>query len=228
MAFSMNRKEFQVIFAGTLSCFSAVVSAQLPVGTTFISESADTTTINDSVNCGGFSGSSFYRAFKLKNFPSLDLPRFRVQSVTFGVYRTVSTDGVGTPPMTINVYSTSAFPPKLASLTLLDSVTFSLPDSAAATYTFPLPHQPVMTVATDTLVVEVFYKDTANSTFFIGGNDAGQSAPTYERAPDCFGFEDITDLATLGPLFGRFSLLLLVNGDTENLTPVRLQSFDVE
>jgi len=244
----VNRKWFEVVVAGTFSFVSTVALAQpfttkylkgtvtsvsvpsFPPSTTTITESTDTTTIDDSVNCGGYSGSSFYRAFSLTTFPSLDRAKFRLLAVTFGVFLVRSDDGGPTLPMTVNVYSTSATPPKLASLTLLDSVSFSLPDSGATTYTVVLPHQPVMTVATDTLVVEVFYINNAtnNSTFFIGGNDAGQSAPTYERAPDCFGFEDITDVASLGAFFDQFSLLMLVNGVTEDPTPVRLQSFDVE
>jgi len=212
----VNRKWFEVVVAGTFSFISTVALAQpfttkylkgtvtsvsvpsFPPSTTTITESTDTTTIDDSVNCGGYSGSSFYRAFSLTTFPSLDRAKFRLLAVTFGVFH-VTSDGGATFPMTVNVYSTSSMPPKLASLTLLDSVSFSLPDSIATTYTAVLPHQPVMTVATDTLVVEVFYtyNATNNGMFVIGGNDAGQSAPTYERSPDCFGLEDITDVASL-------------------------------
>ena len=78
--------------------------------------------------------------------------------------------------------------------------------------------------------MEVFYIDNAtnNSMIFIGGNNGGQSAPSYMRAPDCPGFADITDIASLGTGFDQFSLLMLVHGETSDTSPVRLQSFDVE
>lgn len=200
----------------------------LAAGAVAITDSTDTATIDNDVNCGGFSGSSFYRSFKLDTFPQLTTAKFKIDSVTFGIWL-VSGPGGSTVPMRVAVYSSSATPPTLASLTLLDSVTFSMPVGGGhSTYTAVLPNAPVMTVATDTLVAEVFYQNdaTTGATFFIGGNDNGQSSPTYERAPDCQAF-DIIDLATLGPAFGNFSLLLVVNGETAAATPVRLQSFGV-
>lgn len=200
----------------------------LSPGYASITESLDRTTINDDVNCGGFSGSSFYRSFQLSAFPALDLPKFKVESVTFGVYLVSSNVAGGSVPGHVAVYSSSATPPTLASLTLLDSADFSAPVSFAVLSGAALPNTPVMDVATDTLVVEVSYQNNplTNSEFFIGGNDAGQSAPSYMRAPDC-QFDDIVDIASLGPGFDQFSVLIAVNGVTQASTPVVLQSFEV-
>ena len=104
---------------------TGIANAPFPASTTTITESTNSASINDNVNCGGYSGSSFYRAFQLSTFPSLNLARFRLQAVTFGIWLVTSDDGLGTLPLTVNVYSSSALPPTLASLTLLDSVSFS-------------------------------------------------------------------------------------------------------
>jgi len=198
--------------------------------TVTITESTDSSTIttNNSVSCNngvGHADNSYYRAFQLSTFPALNQGAFRVDSVTFGV-ETASSTG-GTQPATVNLYSSSSTTPTLASLTLLTTTAVTIPDGSASTLTVNFTTPPALTVATDTLVVELFTPngEAVSNLFFIGSNAAGQSAPGYIKASDC-GINDITDLSTVG--FGSMDIVMTVTGNTQATTPVRLQDFKVD
>ncbi|MBL8300914.1 MAG: hypothetical protein JNN30_21440 [Rhodanobacteraceae bacterium] len=155
-----------------------------------------------SVSCNGgapgfiHTDNSYYRAFTLSTFGNLTLPQFRVDTVSFGVETANDGGGVG-QPVTVNLWRSSANPPTVSTLTAVSSDAVTVPDSAMGTvFTANIATQPVFTVATDILVVEIFTPaGTAGSrSFFIGSNSGGQSAPSFIRAASC-GINEITDLA---------------------------------
>jgi hypothetical protein len=108
---------------------------------------------------GGTPQQSFYRAFKLSTFVNpISAPYFEVDSVFFVVGLAASGSGDG-QPIDVNLYTTSAIPPTLASLTFVSTTTVTVPDESdiGSTATFSVP--PLFNVATDTLVVEIASPD---------------------------------------------------------------------
>lgn len=204
------------------------------VGPASITQSTNATTVAaaNSVSCNGgapnfsHTDNSYFRAFTLSAFnPPLDQLQFMVQSVTIGI-EAANAAGVGTTqPVTIRIHSSTTNPPTNASLTLLSTETVQVADQVATLLTIPLTTQPVFTVATEILVVEIFTPSgqVAGHSFFIGSNALGQSGPSFIRAASC-GVAEITDLASIS--FSDMHIVMTVNGNSQ--APVDLQSFTVD
>ena len=172
---------------------------------------------------GGTPQQSFYRAFKLSTFVNpKSAPYFEVDSVFFVVGLAASGSGGG-QPINVNLYTTSAIPPTLASLTFVSTTTVTVPDESdiGSTATFSVP--PLFNVATDTLVVEIASPDgtMTNNFFAMAFTTASETAPSYVRAPAC-GTSEPTDTGIYEALF------IGATGQTRASTPVTLQSFGVD
>lgn len=201
------------------------------VAQTITQSTSTAITTGNSVSCNGgaptfaHTDNSYYRAFTLSTFKNLTLPQFRVDTVNFGVETANDAAGAG-QPVTVNLWRSTTNPPTLASLTAASSDTFSIPDSATGTiFAANIASQPVFTVATDILVVEVFTPSgqAAGHSFFMGSNNGGQSGQSFIRAASC-GISDISDLAGIG--FAGMHIVMSVSGN--NQVPVSLQSFNVD
>src|SRR5690606_1654775 len=109
-----------------------------------------------------------------------------------------ATGAGGTQPVTVNPYTgAGAFPGTFpASYTLLATAPLSVPDQAATIFQAPIAG---LALAGSNLVVEVLTPDgdPAGNSFFIGSNAAGESAPSFLRAPDC-GITAPTTTGTVG------------------------------
>lgn len=211
-----------------------VYHVNAPLAAVSITQSSDASTITplNSVSCNngiGHTDNHYYRAFTLNTFPALDQPQFAVQSVTFGIESATSGTGAPGQPVTVNVYKSTTNPPTNASLSggLQDTVSFTLPDMSASTFTANLPNSPVFTIATDILVVEIFTPngEATSHLFFIGSNTAAETGAGYIEAADC-GITDISSLSTIG--FPNMHIVMTVSGQTQGQQPVRLQDFNVD
>jgi hypothetical protein len=210
----------------------AVLSLRV-IGATSITESTNATTVDASttVSCNGgaptylHTDNSYYRAFTLSAFnPPLDQTQFRVQSVTIGIASANAAGTNTTQPVTLNVYRSTTNPPTSASLTLLSSVTVDVADQSSSLLTVPLTTQPVFSVATGILVVEVFTPNgqASGHSFLLGSNSLGQSAPSYFKASAC-GVSDIRSLASSG--FPNMHIVMTVNGNSQ--LPVGLTTYSI-
>jgi len=219
---------------GPTTPFGGIAPPSGVLGATSITQSTNTATITsgNSVSCNGGSpgffhtDNSYYRAFTLSSFnPPLTSTQFLVQSVTIGI-ETANASGTGTTqPMTVNVYSSTTNPPTNASLTLLSTANANVSDQALTSLTVPLTTQPVFTVATGILVIEIFTPSgqAAGHSFFIGSNALGQSGPSFIKAASC-GITEITSLAAIG--FPNMHIVMTVNGNSQ--APVGLETFSIE
>jgi len=243
--YALSTSAFVLLFgvAGAASANSlstsgrpAGVQVQLPwpaplAAQTITQSTSSTVTPGASISCNAgtptffHTDNSYYRAFTLSTFPVLTLPQFRVDTVSFGVETANDAAGVG-QPVTVNLWRSSANPPTVATLTAVSSDNFTVPDSASGTiFAANIASQPVFTVATDILVVEIFTPSgqaTSNS-FFIGSNAGGQSGASFIRAATC-SVNDITNLASIG--FPNMHIVMSVSGN--NQVPVSLQKFEID
>lgn len=205
------------------------------IGATSITQSTNATTVTTaaSVSCNGgapgffHTDNSYFRAFTLSAFnPPLDQTQFMVQSVTFGI-ETANAAGTGTTqPITVRIFTSSANPPTNATLSAaLATETVNVPDQTNSLFTVNLTTQPVLTVASSILVVEVFSPNgqVAGHSFFMGANALGQSGPSFIRAAPC-GLADIGNLAGIG--FANMHIVMTVNGNSQ--MPVSLESFSID
>lgn len=180
--------------AGAATLSKSPISGRVPTtpttpagtacGTTTLTQStAQTITPLNSVSCNngvGHTDNSYFRAF-----PSSVIPTgFAVCSVQVGVEQATPGTQGGTQPVTVNIYSHTgaAFP--LGTNAIIGTNTVQLADQSGTIVDIALTG----TVAAGAdLVVEVFTPDgtTAGNLFFIGSNNAGESAPSYLEAADC-------------------------------------------
>jgi uncharacterized repeat protein (TIGR01451 family) len=188
------------------------------VGPTFITQSTATTiTPLNSFSCSGSGAntdSSYYRAFTLSAFnPPLDQQEFLVQSVTFGIEAAVGPGNGRAQPATVRIYSSTTNPPTTASLTLLSTENVSIDDQAGTLLTVPLSTTPLLTVATDILVVEVFTPNGAatGSSLIIGSNGLGQAGPSFIKAADCA----IGEITSLSATFPDMHIVMRVDGNSQ-------------
>ena len=192
------------------------------VGPTFITQSTATTiTPLNSFSCsssGANTDSSYYRAFTLSAFnPPLDQQEFLVQSVTFGIEAAVGPGNGRAQPATVRIYSSTTNPPTTASLTLLSTENVSIDDQAGTLLTVPLSTTPLLTVATDILVVEVFTPNGAatSSSLIIGSNGLGQAGPSFIKAVDCA----IGEITSLAATFPNMHIVMRVDGNSQGQGP---------
>jgi hypothetical protein len=160
---------------------------------------------------------SYYRSFKISDYISANY--FDVDSVQFSVQLATSVNQVG-QPVIINVYSQTGPTLNLASLTLLNSITGTIPDVASGGSAFT-GNIPASIVGTGTIVVEINSPDGATDGhyFSIGTNSAGQSKPSYFYTPSAgCGTTDIVDISTISSP-APIDLLISVYGRGTSIAP---------
>ena len=148
------------------------------------------------------------RVFPLEDF---DITTdFAVTSVSFGV----ETVRGGDLPMKVNLYTLDG-PLAYANMTLIGSTEETLSPQDLTMVTVPVEGT---VPAGSSLVVEIDSPDQAGTgrAFFIGSNNAGQTAPTYLRSETC-GTPEPVDVAEIG--FPDFHVVLNVTGETGNSVP---------
>ncbi len=190
-----------LVYAAALTSFvGAAASAQSISVTHSVDNSTITAANSVSCNVAGpptrTAENSYYRSFDLTTFPQVTGP-FNITTIEVGVETAVHP--LGEQDVTINVYvDCNGGEPNLADLTLVGSVVFVQIDTGPFVEQIPVD----VTVCADaTLVVEVFTPDYTGITppeaanYFIGSNTAGETGPSYIRAPGC-------GLTTIGPLAG--------------------------
>jgi subtilisin family serine protease len=185
-------------------------AAPTQAGLTTITHSASQAiTAGNSVACspdGGFTTTEngYLRTFTLEDFGIFS--DFDVTEVSFGI------ENLSAVPqtLTVNLFTLDAMPFTYANMTLIGtaSATFS-PQSLT------IVSVPVTGTAPEgsTLVVEVDAPNMSNvGGFFIGSNNAGQTAPSYIRSASC-GLPEPTDLAAIG--FPGMHIVMNVTGFAE-------------
>lgn len=181
-----------------------------------ITQNTDPGTIitTNSVNCPR-GKNHYWRRFDLDGAHSIS-NILDVSSVDFGVAAARAPGG--SQPVEVRIYSiANADPFVTGNLTLLDSVTHTLPDT---TGTAVMPNVAVtgsVNGSTHDLVVEVYAAlpfIAGTQGFLYGYNQAGQTAPSYLSSPQC-SLAEPTDLATIGGgQFADMHLVMVVNGNT--------------
>lgn len=136
---------------------------------------------------------SYYRVFELHGW-AIDRP-FTPLEVAFGIEQ--ATASVGSQPIEVKLHTLTG-PLQIANLTTIATIATTVPNSGISMATVPIEPAPVVD-ASATLVVEIHAPDgmMAGSTFFIGANKQGESAPGYLRAPDC-GIAEPTPYSGIG------------------------------
>jgi hypothetical protein len=121
---------------------------------------------------------SYYRAYDLAAFPT----GFSICAVEVGIQSAAGAGG--SQPVTFNIYANTggAFPS--GSSMLLMSRTVLVSDQAGTVLSVPVS---AGVPSGSQMVVEVLTPDgqAAGNSFFIGSNAAGESAPSFLRAPSC-------------------------------------------
>ncbi|MGY6631544.1 MAG: S8 family serine peptidase [Wenzhouxiangella sp.] len=148
----------------------------------------------------------FYRTFALGDF-GIDSD-FDVTEVTFGIENLNSTQ-----PITINLYTLDGTF-NTANLTQIGTATESLAAQQLTLVTIPVEG---LVPEGGTLVVEIAPPDLSGvAAFFPGSNSAGETAPSYIRAPGC-GIAQPTAFAGIG--FPQVQLVLSVTGEVAGGAP---------
>jgi hypothetical protein len=141
----------------------------------------------------------YFRSYSLAGIPG----NVEIVSVSFGV-QSVIANQPGGYPMAIRIFAdpTPATIAPYSGLVFRHLETFTLPSTGSPTViTRALTGIPPVFTPTETVVVEVFAADGAytTSTFLIGQNSLGQSAPSYIRGPACSVIgPDVSNLANIG------------------------------
>ena len=136
----------------------------------------------------------YYRVFDL---PALGIDgRLEIDEVSFGIETARSPAGSQTASLALHTLAGTDL--KIAQLTELTRVPLTIPDQEATIFTVPVT---AAVPAGARLVVEVYTPDAAGSgnLLFVGTNAAGQTGPSYLRAPagGCDLVEPV-DLANIG------------------------------
>jgi hypothetical protein len=147
---------------------------------------------------------SYYRAFDLSAYPS----GFNLCAIEVGIQSAAGAGG--SQPVTFRVYANSggAFPAGSASL--LGARTIPVADQTGTMLSLPLF---ASVPSGSQLVLEVFTPDgqAAGNSFFIGSNSAGESAPSFLRAPNCGVVTPATNVASGFP---GMHIVLNARGDS--------------
>jgi hypothetical protein len=173
----------------------------------------------NSVACGnataGYTAeNAYYRVFALADHGITST--FHVTQVTFGVQEAGGTQSVtvkigtyaGTPGSTLNTGTTAVG----GAVTQINTTTVAIPAtttgaSVPAPITGDIP-------AGSNLIVEVLSPDHSSQTgtyFYIGATNAGETKPSYVRAPAC-SINTPTTTATVGNGYPSSHLLITVTG----------------
>ena len=155
---------------------------------------------------------SWFRSFHLADYGLLG--EFSVCQVNLAIEFAATAGSVG-QPMTVNLYTNSGCPFPEGDLTQIGTATITVADQAltslgvAVTGTAP---------GGSDLVVEVAVPDGAGlqAEFYLGGNAAGQSGPSFLYDPDCGALKPV-DLALEG--FPDTHIIMQVVGTEDIIAP---------
>ncbi|MCW3813469.1 carboxypeptidase regulatory-like domain-containing protein [Micromonospora sp. DR5-3] len=186
-------------------------AAQTPADEITITHSASQAiTAGNSASCNNGAttrNNSYLRTFTLADF---GLNGLDVSSVSFGVET-----NRGNQPLTVNLYTLNG-DLRYANMTLIGSADATVPAGTGTLVTVPVEGA---VPSGGTLVVEV--KVPADGFFFIGSNNAGQTAPSYIASVDC-GISEPADTASIG--FPGMHIVMNVTGSSG--APADWVSFD--
>ncbi len=182
-----------------------------------ITQSADSETIiaQNSIMCGSgglHTENSYYRVFDL-DAEGIGCD-FDITSVDVGIELAQAGGDTGAQPMTVALHTLDG-DLQSANLTTVASVDIDVADQANTVLEVPIAAR---VSAAELLVVEVMIPNGqgAGHSFFIGSNNAGQSGPSFIRAPDC-GVGEPGDAANLG--FPNMHLVLDIHGSGVVVAP---------
>lgn len=179
-----------------------------------LSQSTSLVPVAGSVSCnaGGVTAeNSYYRTFNLAAFGVTN--QYTITSLDLGIELAQGGMGSGVQPVQIKYYADNdANPAPVAGLVQLGStINVNLSDTQLSVLN--IPGGPAGVAPGGNLVVEVLVPDAITGgqghQFFIGSNAAGQSGPSYIRAPAC-GLNDAGSLAAIG--FPNMHIIMRVNG----------------
>lgn len=152
---------------------------------------------------------SYYRKFDLNGAHGITTA-FTITQVDFGIEE--ANAGTGVQPVTLKLYTipNAAVGIPLGSLTPIGTAPLVIADQSLTIFLAPIAAVVATPLLSD-LVVEVLTPDgTAGpNLFWIGSNAAGQSAPSYIRAPGC-GIAAPVTLASIG--FPGMHIYMAVTG----------------
>lgn len=178
-----------------------------------LTQSTDPATIipanSASCNAGGpHTINSYMRRFDLDGAHGLS-SAIKVTSVDYGVESALG--ATGSQPISINLYSIANADPLL----FANLITVATLDTTIADTSLSIANAVVGGVIdplTDDLIVEIYAPEgvTPGNIFFLGSNDAGQTAPSFLAAADCGIFEP-TDTAAIG--FPQMQIVMTVNAE---------------
>ncbi len=161
---------------------------------------------------------SYWRAFDLAEASVFG--DFRVCAVELGINLAQTPGAVG-QNLTVNLYTNSGCPFPGGTLTPIGTATVPVADQPTPGNLFV----PVMgfAEARSELVVEIHQDDgvAQMQRLFVGGNQAGQTAPSYWSSAAC-GVPDPVDVATITPLF-HLTMSVIGNEDVYASTAIAVE-----
>lgn len=187
----------------------AIGAASAAAQTLTQSTDPNTVTNNNSIACvvGGYhADNSYYRAYNIAANATITAVRLGIEE-----------DTGGPNPMQIKLYTTSVASgtPTLASLTQIGATTnIQTPGNALwnlSVQTIPLS-LPVNVTTGQRVVVEVFTPNNTavGGTFFIGSNQAGETAPGYIVSAPC-GIADLSIVTTIAQGVTGFPMHMILD-----------------
>ena len=193
------------------SSTSAVNTGFTLLGGSSYTQNTDSATITpaNSVSCNGgglHTDNSYLRRFDLDGDHGVT-GLINVDSVDVGIE--TAAGATGSQPVEVRLYSiNNASALEFVNMTLIGTLVTTVADASAVVQNFVVTGG--INGLTDDLVVEFFTPEgqTDGNSFFIGSNDAGQSAPSYIFAAAC-GLTAITSTGDIG--FGNMHIVMVVN-----------------
>ncbi|WP_369370482.1 carboxypeptidase regulatory-like domain-containing protein [Promicromonospora sp. Populi] len=196
----------QLRAAGTGTAGESVLPESIPVSpnaTTITHSASQEVAALNSASCGSIAGTTenhFFRTFTLSDFDIDD--DFEVSEVSFGVEEATA------QTLTVNLYTLQGAL-TFANLTSIGTAQANIPASTLTMISVPVTGE---VPAGATLVVEVVSpnQQATGGVFYVGSNDAGQTAPSYLSAPDCA----LTEPATTDSIgWPGMHIVMNVSGD---------------
>jgi len=222
--FSVSAQNFTTsgVSFGDINSGLTINSNNSIAGGTSITQSTDTVTVTtpNSVACPA-DNDSYFRRFDVDTDHGISTT-FNVTGVDFTTETATGNGGV--QDIIVNLYSiNNGSMLLLANLTPIGTATISVADGTATVQNVAITG--TLNGATDDLVVEIVANDTLNATtYFIGSNANGQTAPSFLMSAGC-GAPEPSDVATLG--FPDMHIIMVVNGNVFVPPPAIIPSLSV-
>ena len=168
--------------------------------TTITQSFSQTISPGNSTSCNsGPPGFYHYPNYYWRVFPLAPPPPgqvYRATAASFGIERATSETGQQLVQVSLSALTAGGFP--TGSWRTIGASTVLVPDQTGTMLAVPMDAiVPEEATALIMRVSTLTGQPPFNNSFFIGSNNAGQSAPSYLTAPNC-GVAQPTDLATIG------------------------------